>query len=567
MQCPVGTYQNQVGQTNCTDCAIGSYQNAAGQMLCKTCPAGKFQNVTGMTSCIDCEIGHYQDSTGKSSCKECLAGTYQNSVAQKSCIDCPVGHFQNLTGSNTCIACEAGTYQNYAGKSACIACGVGYFQNETAKIYCYPCDLGTSQNLTGQSGCTSCAAGYYQNKKSKPTCIECPIGTFQNTTGSSYCMSCDIGHYQNLTGQTSCTECPAGSYQSSQRSSQCYLCDYGTIQPLAAQSSCSKCLVGEYQSTKGNTTCLTCPDGTYSSTNGSIICHNCPTDYYPTADKKGCLYKALYSTIAEFGASQFKAKCFNSTTGAIIKPFTAECRTAYHEVCCTGSTNKTGIDCNLILEIQNTALRGSYCTACPFMNYTVCPADGVCWNDLSWTVNNQDPYITPPTNECLDSVKEYCYTQFKKNINSAECIRYFSICGGDIVGSAYLGDWRKFTLKFNKEFNANVADCSTFIDTSSSALFTGKSTTCSKATPWNDSAANATLYGLEVDISTLNAPVLEFTTRKGAICNRCGQCLSNVKQVVSPPDPPLESLTTTYGTFDDKCSNLTINLTIDVIFQ
>ena len=79
--CPVGTYNNRTGQSNCTHCPAGYF-----------CPG----NITSYEGYL-CPLGHY-----------CPEGTrYYNEFP------CPKGHYRNLTlgrSVSDCFACPGGYY-------------------------------------------------------------------------------------------------------------------------------------------------------------------------------------------------------------------------------------------------------------------------------------------------------------------------------------------------------------------------------------------------------------------------------------------------------------------------
>lgn len=52
--CPVGTYQDEFGQTECIPCAVGTYQDEEGSETCKSCPAGTTNSVVGSASIDSC---------------------------------------------------------------------------------------------------------------------------------------------------------------------------------------------------------------------------------------------------------------------------------------------------------------------------------------------------------------------------------------------------------------------------------------------------------------------------------------------------------------------------------
>jgi hypothetical protein len=91
MECPLGEYQPNFGQSTCEACAIGGYCNVAnsnnGGFI--PCPAGTFNNETRKSdesACTKCPVGTYSSELGASAMDECLP--------------CPPGTFSDETGES-----------------------------------------------------------------------------------------------------------------------------------------------------------------------------------------------------------------------------------------------------------------------------------------------------------------------------------------------------------------------------------------------------------------------------------------------------------------------------------
>tara|TARA_B110000285_G_scaffold26159_1_gene25248 strand:- start:175 stop:1380 length:1206 start_codon:yes stop_codon:yes gene_type:complete len=104
LTCPPGTYQDQLGQSECKACAPGTYQDEAGKNKCKSCGVGEYQDITGQSECKPCNAGEYQDQPGQSECKSCNAGEYQDEVGQIECIECGNGKYS--LGGSKCVTKE-----------------------------------------------------------------------------------------------------------------------------------------------------------------------------------------------------------------------------------------------------------------------------------------------------------------------------------------------------------------------------------------------------------------------------------------------------------------------------
>jgi DNA-binding beta-propeller fold protein YncE len=99
LSCPMGTFQNETGQSTCLSCPAGKYQSGPGQSTCSDCPVGTYQgkeNQVSENSCLDCLPGTYQNQPGQAQCQNCTAGTFQPFPRQttESCVNCPQGRYQ-----------------------------------------------------------------------------------------------------------------------------------------------------------------------------------------------------------------------------------------------------------------------------------------------------------------------------------------------------------------------------------------------------------------------------------------------------------------------------------------
>ena len=118
--CPVGTYQDQIGQSACKPAPVGTYVNTTGAAAANLCPVGTYQDQTGQTFCVAAPQGKYVDQLGAVQATPCAAGTYQPDSGQSSCIAAPVNTFVDTTGAIAATPCPAGTYQPMTGQTSCI---------------------------------------------------------------------------------------------------------------------------------------------------------------------------------------------------------------------------------------------------------------------------------------------------------------------------------------------------------------------------------------------------------------------------------------------------------------
>ena len=159
----------------CSVTILGTYQDSLGQSNCTNCPAG--HSCTNVASSpVPCPPGT-NSSDSDASCTNCPHGTYQNTTGQSVCVDCPAGH-SCADRSATPAECLAGTYSLLKDAS------------------CTSCPAGSYQNLAGQSACVDCPAGHSCADRSA-TPVECLAGTFSLLKDAS-CTNCPDGQYLNI---------------------------------------------------------------------------------------------------------------------------------------------------------------------------------------------------------------------------------------------------------------------------------------------------------------------------------------------------------------------------------
>lgn len=159
---------------------------------------------------IPCPVGTYQDELGQSSCKNCTAGFYCDSMALSSVSHfCPPGSY-----------CPEGTL--FATQFLCPRGTIGNFSNLRSVSECPPCPPGVycpNPGMTSFTNTSSCASGFFctgaawtDSPQDGVTGNVCPPGSYCPTQTSSP-KPCQLGEYQPSPGaQTSCAPCPGGYY-------------------------------------------------------------------------------------------------------------------------------------------------------------------------------------------------------------------------------------------------------------------------------------------------------------------------------------------------------------------
>jgi len=490
------------------------------------------------TQCIACNPVEeaYPAAGVPTTCDICHPG-YRADLTQNLCVPCDIGEYQDLEKEESCKKCETGTYQPTQGKASCIICPVG-------KV----------QPIIGQTSCNDCLVGEYMSEEGKTQCLPCPKGKFNANTGQSVCTDCIAGEYQNEEGKTACIPCATGSYSPTPGYVDCLPCEAGKYQDLQGKTTCIQCDPGYYMPTTGAAICLFCPEGKYSDTFGATECKICNDGWYPNVNRNGCLYKGIFADEAAFLVHPMAAACYDLNR-KIIKPYTPACRTAYRPICCSGSTKSTSIDCNFGLETLTNSMRDKFCSACTFMDQTQCPTDGLCWNDATWTDNNVSPYPSTFTPNCLNTISSYCGSKLNYNLNDPECGQIVGSCLGKIVNSAYVG-WETFRITFDKAIPATLPNCNYIFNSTATPIVNTGELTCNR---FSD-------YDLDVSVSKLSGPLLNFTFNKDYLTDACGIYLKGISlKSITPPTPPVEFLTIS-GSSTDKCMGLNIKSAVLVFF-
>jgi PKD repeat protein len=206
------------------ECQPGTYEDLSSG-LCVECPLGTYQDQVGQTSCLDCRGGYYADETGMIRCLSCLPGTF-STPGSATCEICPSGTFTATTGMDRCYPCMEGTWSD-PGSPGCYYCDMGWYRSDDMTNGCEMCPAGTFSS-NGAWECTLCPPGRYSATDGSYTCSSCPVGTYADSFGSTECIPCDAGSYASVTNSFECTLCPAGTYQDVTGSATCNECPAGT---------------------------------------------------------------------------------------------------------------------------------------------------------------------------------------------------------------------------------------------------------------------------------------------------------------------------------------------------
>ncbi|KAK3095292.1 hypothetical protein FSP39_012895, partial [Pinctada imbricata] len=179
--CPEATYvtcNDTSCPTSCYPCESG-YACRGGQRY--ECDVGEYSDGT-LEYCEMCAPGMFQDQKGQSSCTNCPAG-YYSSTKKDRCDVCKDGTYASADGSG-CQSCTSTTQCPCLGSSTlCHSPDLCY--NMDSSYGCLPCTTGYSGNGVSCSDINECT--YY----SPPPCFQ---GRCVNTEPGFQCLACPTGY-------------------------------------------------------------------------------------------------------------------------------------------------------------------------------------------------------------------------------------------------------------------------------------------------------------------------------------------------------------------------------------
>ena len=120
ISCPNGTFTeltNLTAPEECSPCALGHYcpLNTTYPI---PCGIGQYAPIEGHGECILCPVGYFQDELGQSTCKQCIDGVYcalgttiepcapgkYRDLETGICINAPIGHFASLGSTEPSVS-------------------------------------------------------------------------------------------------------------------------------------------------------------------------------------------------------------------------------------------------------------------------------------------------------------------------------------------------------------------------------------------------------------------------------------------------------------------------------
>ena len=105
-------------------CAPGEF-SVTGEAPCTPAPVGTFVDTEGATEATDCPVGFYQDEVGQTFCEPAAPGTFVDITGAAAATLCPLGTFQPNSGATSCLLAPIGTYVDFKGAIAATNCPPG----------------------------------------------------------------------------------------------------------------------------------------------------------------------------------------------------------------------------------------------------------------------------------------------------------------------------------------------------------------------------------------------------------------------------------------------------------
>ncbi|KAJ3426446.1 insulin-like growth factor binding proteinn-terminal [Anaeramoeba flamelloides] len=207
--CPKGMFSDKLESTICSECKTGEYQDSPQKENCKKCPQGTYnpnKKSTSIQDCLDCEIGRYNENKGQSKCNLCEMGEYNDQSGQTGCLECLGGSYSDNRGSTICKLCISGTYQNERGQTVCRNCEFNTYQSNIGTTGCNYCPY-EAQTLSKKTKTIMecfCSIGTY-GQPGGP-CKKCPPNGICNKFNQPYPLP-KPGYWNSETNPTEILKC------------------------------------------------------------------------------------------------------------------------------------------------------------------------------------------------------------------------------------------------------------------------------------------------------------------------------------------------------------------------
>merc|ERR1711988_1399690 len=187
--CPLGTYQDNQGQTQCKGCNEDQYQDEEGASSCKSVSRGSYAK----TASVICNINGCGVSTNP--CKHADGTCSVRNIRQDKCekghyckngkmFICPPGKYSSESGSIFCTSCQGIDMFSTGAASSCSKVRRGYYSIPASQ-----------QELNNRQAELICEPGYYCVEGAR---IPCELGKYQLNEGKTECLSIEKGYFGGL---------------------------------------------------------------------------------------------------------------------------------------------------------------------------------------------------------------------------------------------------------------------------------------------------------------------------------------------------------------------------------
>jgi len=386
IQCPLHTYQDQLGQALCVDCDPTRMTLALGSTeldMCICQPGHEGGLATQSAACTQCNLGHFKADSGNFLCNRCPIGKFTDVVESIACTLC------SEHGSTSGATFGANTTMSDASVSGsdCI-CNLGYFQNsqDSENLFCEQCHRGSYKSNKGMQTCDLCGVGDFIHTFGKDEvgavssthCENCPTFAGQlevevslvdlmdgitdcqcfpghDTWSSSACQTCEDYEFKLGFNNDECQFCADGLYfvNHNQACEACDLIDATdsqrrhTLQAVNTgdsslrwgqdeadcvcdlghfriSDSCHQCAPGSYRNETEVLTCTPCAIDTYQEESAALGCKFCPTNSHTVATGRSSITDCRCDAGYELHPSEHR--CIPCTAGTYAPHSTNVCQ-------------------------------------------------------------------------------------------------------------------------------------------------------------------------------------------------------------------------------------------------
>ncbi|OAF65628.1 hypothetical protein A3Q56_06657, partial [Intoshia linei] len=385
--CPIGQYQNIIGQLSCIACTPDKTTTSVGSNsinLCiYICESGSQPNLD-QTSCDLCPIGSYRTQGIQINCESCDENWTTANVGATSVIECnikvcAIGYYLDII-QDQCYPCPRGTYQDIVGQFSCISCTFDKTTINTASTHvdqCLPfCEPGKFQEI-GNSICFPCLQGTYKNNDiPNNQCVSCIAPLFTLNDGAISITQCNVlkcpAGTQGDSIENKCVSCEIGFFKDNDDvNNNCLPCSIGFVTPQIESTNSDDCNVAICDVGKQNIagSCESCPIGFYRNeimkADPNKLCDQCP-DTFTTLNENSISLSDCSVRQCSEGQKESLGECVSCPIGTYkdnnnVGADCISCPTSLTTLN-TGSTKDT--DCNLKICDPGYQDKNGLCSAC-----------------------------------------------------------------------------------------------------------------------------------------------------------------------------------------------------------